>query len=38
MPKELHKMKAAIVNNVLLSLSIIEHKIDKYVIYNEKAH
>lgn len=30
-------MKAAVVNNILLSLIIIETNIYKYVIYNEKA-
>lgn len=38
MPKELHKMKASVVNNVLLSLIIIENKMHKYIIYNEKAY
>ena len=30
-------MKAAVVNNALLSLIIIENKIYNYVIFNEKA-
>ena len=37
MPKELHKMKASVINNALLSLIIIENQLHEYVIYNEKA-
>jgi len=36
-PKELHRMKAAVINNALLSLIIIEKEICHFVIYNEKA-
>lgn len=37
MPKELHKMKTSVVNNVLLSLIVIENNIHEYIIYNEKS-
>lgn len=37
MPKELHKMKTAVINNALLSLIVIEKGIDKYIVYNKKA-
>jgi dsRNA-specific ribonuclease len=36
-PKELHKMKTSIVNNVLLSLALIENNMHDFVIFNEKA-
>ena len=35
-PKELHRMKAALVNNNLLSLIVIESEINDYMIYNDK--
>jgi dsRNA-specific ribonuclease len=37
MPKELHKMKTAVINNALLSLIVIEKGLDKFIIYNKKA-
>lgn len=37
MPKELHKMKTAVINNALLSLIIIEKGINQFIIYNKKA-
>ena len=37
MPKELHKMKTAVINNALLSLIVIEKGINKYIVYNKKA-
>lgn len=37
MPKELHKMKTSVINNNLLSLIVIENKINEHVIYNTKA-
>lgn len=37
MPKELHKMKTAVINNALLSLIVIEKGIDNFIIYNKKA-
>jgi endoribonuclease Dicer len=37
MPKELHKMKTAVINNALLSLIVIEKGINQYIIYNKKA-
>lgn len=37
MPKELHKMKTSVVNNVLLSLIVIENDIHSHIIYNEKS-
>jgi len=36
-PKELHKRKASVVNNALLSLVLIEQDLHKYIIYNEDA-
>ncbi len=38
MPKELHKMKASVINNVLLSLIVIENEIHDYVLMNDKAN
>ena len=37
MPKELHKMKTAVINNTLLSLIVIEYGIYEHIIYNKKA-
>lgn len=37
MPKELHKMKTAVINNALLSLIVIEKGIHNYIVYNFKA-
>ena len=37
MPKELHKMKTAVINNALLSLIVIEKGINKFIVYNKKA-
>lgn len=37
MPKELHKMKTAVINNALLSLIVIEKGIHNFIIYNFKA-
>ena len=37
MPKELHKMKTAVINNALLSLIVIEKGINQYIVYNKKA-
>ena len=37
MPKELHKMKTAVINNALLSLIVIEKGIHNFIIYNYKA-
>jgi hypothetical protein len=37
MPKELHKMKTAVINNALLSLIVIEKGLDKFIIFNKKA-
>ena len=37
MPKELHKMKTAVINNALLSLIVIEKEINNFIIYNKKA-
>jgi len=37
MPKELHKMKTSVVNNALLGLIVIENKLYKHIIYNDKA-
>ena len=36
-PKELHKKKASIVNNALLSLVIVEKDMDRFIICSEKA-
>lgn len=37
MPKQLHKMKTAVVNNTLLSLILIENRIHEHILYNDKA-
>jgi hypothetical protein len=37
MPKELHKMKTAVINNALLSLIVIEKGIHNFIVYNFKA-
>ena len=37
MPKELHKMKTSVINNALLSLIVIENKINEFILYNERA-
>ena len=37
MPKELHKMKTAVINNTLLSLIVIENGIHEHIVYNKKA-
>ena len=37
MPKELHRMKTSIINNVLLGLIVIENDIQNYIVYNTKA-
>lgn len=36
-PKNLHKMKVSIVNNVLLSVVIVEKDIHRFVLYNEQS-
>ena len=37
MPKQLHKMKTAVINNTLLSLIVIENGIHEHIVYNKKA-
>jgi endoribonuclease Dicer len=34
MPKDLHKMKTAVINNTLLSLIVIEKGLHPYIVYN----
>ena len=36
-PKELHKLKSAITNNVILSLVVIEYELHDLIIFNESS-
>ena len=36
-PKQLHKHKTSAVNNVLLSLVVIENGVDRFIKFNEQS-